>query len=83
MIAFTDIPEALIRSITAPALVINADKDVVLAEHAFALSRLLPNAQLAILPGGHGDYIGECCTPNPHSMLPALVTAMIDEFLQA
>jgi pimeloyl-ACP methyl ester carboxylesterase len=56
---FKDISDADIKSIMVPVFVINGDKEVVLAEHALKLSHALPNAQLAILPGGHGDYIGE------------------------
>jgi len=81
MKSFTDIPDAQIRSISAPSLVINGDAEVILAEHALALARTLPHARLAILPGGHGDYIGEVCTPHPDGPLPKLVVAMIEEFL--
>lgn len=81
MQAFKDIPDSDIHSIKAPTLVINADAEVVRAEHALALSRTLPHAQLAILPGGHGDYIGEICAPNKDSRVPALVVVMIEEFL--
>ena len=55
--------------------------EVVRVEHALALSRTLPHAKLAILPGGHGDYIGEICATNEQSKVPDLVVAMIDEFL--
>jgi pimeloyl-ACP methyl ester carboxylesterase len=48
---FQDIPLEKIRAIAAPALVICGDADVVRPEHAVALTRLLPHAQLAILPG--------------------------------
>jgi pimeloyl-ACP methyl ester carboxylesterase len=81
MIAFKDISDADIRAIQAPALVINADAEVVRAEHALTLSRELPHAQLAILPGGHGDYIGEICAADKKSKIPALVTDMIETFL--
>jgi pimeloyl-ACP methyl ester carboxylesterase len=81
MAAFVDIPDALIQAIRAPALVLNGDAEVVRAEHALALARTLPHARLAILPSGHGDYIGECCSPDPDSPIPALVTAMIEAFL--
>lgn len=47
---FKDIPEAAIRAITAPTLVLVGDADVVRPEHAIELFRLLPHAQLAILP---------------------------------
>jgi pimeloyl-ACP methyl ester carboxylesterase len=81
MKAFTDIPDADIRGIAAPALVINGDDEVILAEHALALFRMLPKARLAILPGGHGEYIGEICSSSRDGAIPQLVTAMIDEFL--
>jgi len=79
MAAFIDIPDPMIKDIRASSLVINADSDVVRVEHALALSRTLPNARLAILPGGHGEYLGEICWPD--SPLPALVAAMIEAFL--
>ncbi|RYG44463.1 MAG: alpha/beta hydrolase [Chitinophagaceae bacterium] len=82
MINFKDIPDSLIKSIQAPALVINGDAEVVRVEHALEVSRTLKNAQLALLPGGHGDYIGEVCAPDKDSRLPDLVVEMIDEFLK-
>ncbi|HXC25620.1 MAG TPA: alpha/beta hydrolase [Gemmatimonadaceae bacterium] len=81
MLAFQDISDAKIQAIQSPTLVINGAAEVVQAEHALALSHMLPHAQLAILPGGHGDYIGEICAVDPHSPIPALVTAMIEAFL--
>jgi len=43
-------PEDL-QSIDAPTLVLIGDHDIVRPEHAVLMFRLLPNAQLAILPG--------------------------------
>lgn len=40
-----------IQSINAPTLVVIGDHDIVLPEHAVLMFRLLPNAQLAVLPG--------------------------------
>ena len=82
MIAFKDISDEDIHAIQAPALVINGDKDVVLVEHALALSRALPHAELAVLPGGHGDYIGEICAADKDSKVPVLLVALIDAFLK-
>ena len=82
MLGFKDIPEALIRTIEAPALIMAGDKDVVRTEHTIALARLLTHGRLAIVPSGHGDYIGEICGPD-NSGLPDFVCAMIREFLQA
>lgn len=78
---FKDIPDSDIQKIKAPALIINGDQEVVLAEHALLLSRLIPDARLAILPCGHGDYIGDILSVDPHSALPAMVAEMILAFL--
>ena len=40
-----------IQSINAPTLVLSGDHDIVRPEHAVLMFRLLPNAQLAVLPG--------------------------------
>jgi len=81
MVAFKDIDDAKIKAIATPALVINGDAEVVRAEHALELAHTLPHARLAILPGGHGDYIGEICAADKSSKLPALVVGMIEGFL--
>lgn len=77
---FEDIPDAAIRAIGVPALVINGDIEVVRAGHAMDLSRLLPHARLIIVPGGHGEYLGTAEAPD--SPLPTLVLPMIENFLQ-
>ena len=82
MITFKDISDEKIKRIDAAALVINGDAEVVRVEHAVALSQILPHAQLAIIPGGHGDYIGEICSPDKNSKLPAIVTVLIETFLE-
>lgn len=82
MVAFKDIPDEQVKAIQSPALVVNGDGEVIKAEHAMALFRNLPHGQLAILPGGHGDYIGECCAPDKESKVPDLVVALIEEFLR-
>jgi pimeloyl-ACP methyl ester carboxylesterase len=48
---FKDIPADAIRGITAPTLVVVGDADVIRPEHAVETFRLLPHAQLAVLPG--------------------------------
>jgi pimeloyl-ACP methyl ester carboxylesterase len=56
---FTDWPDALVASITAPTLVVAADRDVVRTEHTALLASLIPNARLLVVPGNHGDFLGE------------------------
>ncbi len=77
---FPDITEAQMKSIQAPAFIIIGDRDVVTPEHAVEMHRLLANSRLAILPGGHGDYIGELLAPYDSTLVAATVE-MINRFL--
>jgi len=79
MLAFQDWSDDAIRSISMPALVIAGDKDVIRPEHTLQLYRTLPDAELCILPGGHGDYIGEIEDVNEDGDYPAV--AIIEAFL--
>jgi len=56
---FTDWPDTLVKSISAPALVVAGDRDVIRTEHSVLLASLIPNGRLLIVPGNHGDYLGE------------------------
>ncbi len=81
MQSFPDISDEQMKSIKAPALIIAGDKDVTTPEHAAEMHRLISNSQLAIIPGGHGDYIGEITTPQD-SILIAAIVSMINKFLK-
>jgi pimeloyl-ACP methyl ester carboxylesterase len=81
MLAFKDIPDAAIRGIHAPALVIVGDKDVIRPEHALDLSRTLPNARLCILPGTHGSYLGEIMTPKVSDRTVGVFADLVTGFL--
>lgn len=56
MRAFQGWTDDQMRSLTMAALIINTTSDVGTAEHALETYRLLPNAELVILPGYHGEY---------------------------
>lgn len=81
MVNFKDIPDEQIKSINAPALLIIADKDVITPEHAIELHRQIANSELAIIPGGHGAYIGEITTLKPDTKESDFVVPMIEKFL--
>lgn len=81
MIAFEDWSEEELASIKAPTLIVNGDKDVITCEHALKMSRAIPNAELMILPGTHGSFIGEMCTVVRGSKIPELTVVAIQEFL--
>jgi pimeloyl-ACP methyl ester carboxylesterase len=82
MMSFKDWSDDDLKSIKAHALIINADKDVITNEHAVKMAKLIPNAELMILPGTHGAYLGEICTAVRGSKLPEMTVEMIDEFLE-
>jgi pimeloyl-ACP methyl ester carboxylesterase len=81
MVNFKDIPDEQIKSIKAATLIIIGDKDVITPEHAIELHRQISNSELAIIPGGHGQYIGEITTITPEFKESDLVVPMIEKFL--
>jgi len=80
---FKDWKDDEIRSIQAPAFIVIGDRDVATPEHAVEMSRLLPGSRLAILPGAHGEYMGEAMFPDINNKLPDLFVAMVEDFLAA
>lgn len=82
MINFTDINDELVGSVTAPALIINGDKDVITVEHSLEMHRLLQNSRLAIIPGIHGAYIGEITTGAKNDRDIEFTASLVKEFLE-
>ena len=80
MQGFTDIPDKVIERIQNQALILIGDKDVPKPEHAVELSRRMPHASLAIIPGGHGTYMGELTTLN-EAHNPPVALPIITDFL--
>ncbi len=80
---FKDIPEALLRSVSAQTLIVIGDQDIVKVEHAVELTRLISGARLLILPGGHGDYLGEAVMTQRDTRYPELTAQLIEEFLDS
>jgi pimeloyl-ACP methyl ester carboxylesterase len=81
MVNFKDLSDDHLRSIRVPTLLVIGDADVMKPEHAVEMYRLIPNCQLAIIPGGHGKYIGEITTISSDSRDAEYVVPMIEEFL--
>lgn len=78
---FKDIPDEQIKSIKAPTLIIIGDKDIIKPEHAIEMHRQIANSDLAIIPGIHGEYIGEITTLKLDSKESDFVIPMIEKFL--
>jgi pimeloyl-ACP methyl ester carboxylesterase len=81
MIQFQDFSDDQIRSIQAPVLLLNGDADVATSEHIVAMSGLIPQCNLAILPGGHGEYMGEITTAGSNNGYTALVAQLLEKYL--
>jgi pimeloyl-ACP methyl ester carboxylesterase len=81
MVNFRDIADEQIKTIKAPALIIIGDKDIITPEHALELHRQIAYSELAVIPGGHGEYIGEITTLNPDFKESNLVVPIIEKFL--
>jgi pimeloyl-ACP methyl ester carboxylesterase len=75
--------QVAIRSITASTLILAGDQDIPTPQHAVELTRTIPHARLLIVPGGHGDYLGEAIAAPKESRYPELVAGLIEEFLDA
>ena len=81
MMNFYDIPHEQIKSIKAPTFIIIGDKDVITPEHAIEMHRLIANSELAIIPGVHGEYIGEITTLKPGYKESDFIVSMMERFL--
>jgi pimeloyl-ACP methyl ester carboxylesterase len=80
---FRDVPNEVVQSVRSPTLIVVGDRDIVRLEHAVELTRLISGARLLILPGGHGDYLGEAVMTQEDTHYPELTARLIEEFLDA
>jgi pimeloyl-ACP methyl ester carboxylesterase len=80
---FRDVPDHLLRSLHAPTLIVLGDQDIVRLEHAVELTRVIPGARLLVVPGGHGDYLGEAVMTKTDTRYPELSARLIEEFLDS
>jgi len=81
MLHFKDWKDEDLASIKSPTLIIAGDKDVVTPAHTLKMSEIIPGAQLLILPGTHGSFIGEVCAIEEGSKMPETTVTIIKEFL--
>jgi len=79
--SFSDVPDASVRGVGAPTLVITGDRDVTRLEHAIELSRLFPDARLLVLPSGHGDYLAEASSAPTDTDYAEITARLVERFL--
>jgi pimeloyl-ACP methyl ester carboxylesterase len=78
---FVETSDEDVKSLKLPTLIIASDRDVPKPEHAVELARLIPGASLMILPGGHGEFLGDLLAGKEGSRYPELTVALIEDFL--
>lgn len=78
-----DMDDKEISKIKASTLILIGDKDLVKPEHAVELTHLIPESRLLIVPGGHGDYLGELIGYKEGSRSPEYVAGLVNEFLKS
>jgi pimeloyl-ACP methyl ester carboxylesterase len=83
MLAFEDWPDAAIAGLAAPTLVVAADHDVVTVESATRLARSVVDGRLLIVPGTHGDYLGEAFASGGDLSLLHATAPLLLRFLDA
>ena len=82
MLNFVETSDEDVKSVDVPTLILSGDHDVATTEHAVELSHLIPGAQLLILPGTHGEYLGEELQAKPGSRYPEITALLIEGFLK-
>jgi pimeloyl-ACP methyl ester carboxylesterase len=81
--AFQDWPDSDLRAISSPTLVLIGDQDIVTPEHAAAMARTVPNARLLVVPGNHGDYLGEIAASDGGTSLMRATVPLLGWFLDS
>jgi pimeloyl-ACP methyl ester carboxylesterase len=81
MAGFQDWPDEDLTRIAAPTLVVVGDRDIVTTEHAVKMSKLISHARLMVVPGNHGDFLGQLEVRRQGSPTPAAVMKLVEAFL--
>lgn len=81
---FIDTPDRDVAKIKIPTLLMAGQNDVVPISHLVDLSKKIKNSKILILPGGHGDFLGEITTAKDTPATrerAATSAALINQFL--
>ncbi len=64
MVNFKEMTDEELKSINVPVLLVSGTADVGTPEHIVQMWRKIPGSTMAILPGVHGEFLGEITTPD-------------------
>jgi len=70
-----------LKEIKAPTLLMSGNTDIIYPEKAVEIYRIIPDCELAILPGGHGDYLGAIETLRNNKWTQSYAAELIGQFL--
>ncbi len=80
---FVETSDEEVKSLGVPTLIIAGDRDVPTPEHTLELSKLIPGARLMIVPGTHGEFLGELIQGKRGAREPEASAILIESFLDA
>lgn len=83
MQGFKDFALKDVKGIRAPTLILLADRDVVTPAHGLELNGWIQGSRLAILPGTHGDYLGELIMGPNETEYPKVTVGIVERFLDS
>lgn len=83
ILSFEGFSDTELARIKVPTLILQADKDIAPLEAIAAMQRKIAGAQIVVLPGGHGGYLGEAMAATPGSHLPIYTAGIVMEFLNS
>ncbi|GAC69607.1 alpha/beta fold hydrolase [Gordonia soli] len=75
---FADWATTELAQMRIPTLVIGADRDVVRTEHTVELAVHTPDARVLVVPGNHGDFLGEEFAADDDTALRRTLPWLID-----
>ena len=81
MLKFFDWKDEDLKWIKSPALIIAGDRDVATPEHTVKMHKLISNSRLAIIPGIHGECLGEITTLHSGKWKQEYIVNLIEDFL--
>jgi pimeloyl-ACP methyl ester carboxylesterase len=77
------LPDSALQAISSPTLVLIGDQDIVTPEHAASMARTIPNARLTVVPGNHGNYLGEIAASAGDTSLMQATVPLLQWFLDS
>lgn len=80
---FIETPDRDVKKVKAQTLVLMGDKDIVTVKHGLELTKLIPSARLAVLPGNHGSYFGDMAAGPIDQEIIESTAKLVESFLNS